>query len=574
MTERQFVLLLSIFVGFSSGVAAVMLKNMVHFIQLLLKAEVLQGEHNFYYFIYPAIGLLLTVLTIKYVLKRKVGHGIPSTLYAISKNNSKLHKTSTYSSLLTSMITVGFGGSVGLEGPTVGASSSIGSNYARLARVNYKTTTLLLGCGSAAAISGIFNAPIAAIVFALEVIMLDLTAGSLIPLLLASVSAALTSAFMFGDELLFDIKVSEYFTLADLPFYVLLGVLTGLVSVYFSKTYWFIESRFDKIKSQWYRLIIGASILGALLFCFPPLYGEGFGVIKSLLNSKALTLIDGSFFEAYQSHLWALMLFLIAIIFLKAIATAVTLGAGGVGGIFAPSLFVGSILGYTFSKLINASKLFNLSEKNFTLIGMAGVIAGILHAPLTALFLIAEITGGYELIIPLMITAAISFLTSKYFNQHSLYTMQLAKRGELITHNKDKAVLTLMKLQTEVEKDFSCIYPDDNLKQLVKTVSHSKRNIFPVIDENGDFEGVVLLDDIRQIMFDREQYDQILVKDLMTKVSTVISSNDAMDSVMNKFNHTGAWNLPVVDNGRYIGFVSKSKLFNAYRKILQNFSDE
>jgi len=574
MTDRQFVLLLSILVGFSSGVAAVILKNSVHFIQGVLQTDAVSNYENYFYFIYPAIGVLITVLVVKFFIKRNVGHGIPSTLHAISKKGSKIPRTSTYASLLTSMITVGFGGSVGLEGPTVGASAAIGSNFARLGRMNYKITTLMLGCGAAGAMSGIFNAPIAAIVFALEVIMLDLTAGSLIPLLMASVAAALTSSLMFGDEALFNIQVTENFTFSDLPFYILLGALTGMVSVYFSKVYWSIENRFEKIQGRFKRLLIGSLILGGLIFLFPPLYGEGFDTIKSLLNGDEHALLKGSFFYDYRSETLIVLLFLLAIVFIKAIATTVTLGAGGIGGVFAPSLFIGSVLGFVYAKTINVFSFFSVSEKNFTLVGMGGVIAGILHAPLTALFLIAEITGGYELIIPLMITAAIAFLTSKYFNQHSLYTMQLAKRGELITHDKDKAVLTLMKLQTEVEKDFSSVSPDDTLGVLVQVVSKSKRNIFPVIDADRKLVGIVLLDDIRQIMFEPKQYDEILVKELMSSYPAAVSSLDSMDKVMKKFNESRAWNLPVIDNGRYVGFVSKSKLFNAYRKVLQDFSDE
>lgn len=574
MTERQFILLLSIMVGFTSGLVAVFLKNMVHLIQVLIGSEVVSKYENYLYFIYPGVGILLTVLLIKYIIKKKVGHGIPSTLFAISKKSARISRYSTYASIFTSMITVGFGGSVGLEGPTVGSSSAIGSNFAQWGRMSYKIRTLMLGCGAAGAMSGIFNAPIAAIVFALEVIMLDLTAASLIPLLMASVSAALTSSFISGDETLFNIEVLEKFTLSDLPFYVLLGAFTGLASVYFSKVYWFIENSFEKIKGKFARVGVGAFILGILIFFLPPLYGEGFSTIKHLLNGNELALLEGSYLYEYADLTWVVLVFLLLIIFVKAIATSVTLGAGGVGGVFAPSLFIGSAIGFVFAKAINLLSWFGLSERNFTLVGMGGVIAGILHAPLTALFLIAEITGGYELVIPLMLTAAISFLTSKYFNQHSLYTMQLAKRGELITHNKDKAVLTLMKLKSEVETDFRCVNPDDTLGELVKTVSFSKRNVFPVIDKEGALVGIVLLDDIRQIMFEPSMYDKLLVKELMSDFPDSISSFESMDMVMQKFNKTGAWNLPVIDNGKYVGFVSKSKLFNAYRKVLQNFSDE
>ncbi len=574
MTERQFIILLSILVGFTSGLAAVFLKNMVHLIQVLIGSDAVSKYENYLYFIYPGVGILLTVLFIRYVLKKKVGHGIPSTLFAISKKGSRLPRQSTIASIFTSMITVGFGGSVGLEGPTVGSASAIGSNFAQWGRMNYKYRTLMLGCGAAGAMSGIFNAPIAAIVFALEVIMLDLTASSLIPLLMASVSAALTSTFISGDETLFNIQVLEKFTLSDLPFYLLLGVLTGLFSAYFSKIYWFVENKFESIKRKRNRVIIGSVLLGVILFFLPPLYGEGFGTIKQLLNGDELKLLEGSFFYDYANTSYMVLLFILLLVFAKAFATSITLGAGGVGGVFAPSLFIGSAIGYVFSKLINLMDWFTLSQRNFTLVGMGGVIAGILHAPLTALFLIAEITGGYELVIPLMLTAALSFLTSKYFVPHSLYTMQLAKRGELITHNKDQAVLTLMSLKTEVETDFLCVKPDETLGDLVKTVSRSKRNLFPVIGDKGDLVGVVLLDDIRQIMFEPDLYKKLLVKEVMVSYAQQLSSSESMESVMQKFNISGAWNLPVIDNGRYVGFVSKSKLFNAYRKVLQNFSDE
>ena len=574
LSERQFVLFLSILIGFSSGIVAVILKNMVHFIQVLLKSEIVSSYENYLYFIYPGIGIAITVLIVKYFLRQRVNHGIPATLFAISKKRSQMPVKSTYASIITSMITVGFGGSVGLEGPTVGTSSAIGSNFARLARSNYKVTTLMLGCGAAGAMSGIFNAPIAAIVFALEVIMLDLTASSLIPLLMASVSAALTSSFILGDEILFNVKVADTFTLIDVPFYMLLGGLTGLVSVYFCKVYWSIENRFEAVKGVYKRMIIGSLILGLLVFFVPPLYGEGFGFIKLLLNGNVGEVLNGTYLNGFTDNIWVIILFLVLVVLTKAIATAVTFGAGGVGGIFAPSLFLGSITGFIFAKLINILDFVGLSERNFTLVGMAGLIAGVIHAPLTGLFLIAEITRGYELIIPLMITAGFAFMTSKYFNQHSLYTMQLAKRGELITHNKDKAVLTLMKLHTEVEKDFSTVSPDDNLGELVKVVSKSKRNIFPVIDQNNALLGVVLLDDVRQIMFEPNQYKKVLVEELMTDFPTSVSSADSMDSVMQKFNKSGAWNLPVIDDGKYIGFVSKSKLFSAYRKVLQDFSDE
>ena len=573
IANRQWIMLLSILVGFVSGISAVIMKNLVHLVQSLLTHSFVINYHNYLYFIYPIIGIFLTILFLKVVLKKKVGHGIPSTLYAISTKNSVIQKFNMYASIVSSVLTVGFGGSVGLEGPAVSTSAAIGSNVGRAGRVNYKATTLLLGCGAAGAMAGIFNAPIAAIVFALEVIMLDLTAGSLIPLLLASVSAALTSNFIAGDSVLFNVEITEMFTLNDTLFYVLLGIFSGLVSVYFSKTYWAIEARFAKIDNAYQRLILGGSILGGLIFLIPPLYGEGFATINELLAGNYKEVFDGSMLYEYRDNvLIAIGLLFIMMIF-KAVATSVTFGAGGIGGIFAPSLFLGATAGFVFAKVVNYFNFFHVSEKNFILVGMAGILAGVLHAPLTALFLIAEITASYDLIIPLMVTAAISFLTAKYFVPHSLYTMQLAKRGELITHDKDKAVLTLMKLQSEVETDFSAVHPTDSLGTLVKVVAKSKRNLFPVIDNENHLLGIVTLDDIRRIMFDSSQYETLFVSDFMSDYPDCVSSSDTMDSVMQKFQRTGAWNLPVIDSGRYIGFVSKSKLFNAYRKILMDFSE-
>lgn len=574
LSERQFVLLLSILVGLMAGLAAVFMKNMVSIIEELLTMGFTKQYENILFFVYPGLGMLIAVLIVRFLIKRKVGEDIPEVLFAISRMRSIIPKYRMYSSVITSIIVVGFGGSVGLEGPTTGTSAAIGSNLARKARLNYNTTTLMLGCGATGAIAGIFNAPIAAIVFALEVIMLDLTAGSLIPLLLASISAALTSHFIFGDSILFDVSVIDDFSYRELPFFVLLGILTGMVSVYFIKTFWFTSTQFEKIKSIYKRVFLGAIVLGALIFLVPPLYGEGFGVINRLLEGNYQSLFENSFFYDLRNNILVVILLLSILVFLKAIATSVTIGAGGVGGIFAPSLFLGSVTGFVIAKIINLSDLFKVSERNFTLVGMAGILAGVLHAPLTALFLIAEITGGYRLFIPLMITATISYLTAKFFAPHSIYNLQLAKRGDLITHNKDQAILTLMKLDTEVERDFLPVNPEDTLGDLVKTVAKSRRNIFPVIDKDEKLKGIVLLDDIRKMMFQPEQYEKVYVRDIMNDFPAVIDSEDNMARVMEKFNSTGSWNLPVIEDGKYAGFVSKSKLFNAYRKILQDFANE
>ncbi len=572
--QKHFILLLSLLVGLSSGIAVIIIKNSVHFIKELLTWGFVKEFHNYLFFIYPFIGLLLTNLFIKKVLKKPIGHGIPNSLFAISKNNGVIKAYNMFASVIASALTVGFGGSVGLEGPTVATNSAIGSNIARLFKLDYKTTTLLLGCGAAGAMSGIFNAPIAALVFVLEVFLFDLTLTSMIPFLMASVSAALSSRMILGDNVLFEIRIQDAFVPSEFPFYILLGVFTGLVSVYFNKMFWLIEGLFEKIKLQKYRLLIGGILLGTLIFFVPPLYGEGFETITALLKGDFKSVVDHSVFFEHKEEILIVLGLLFGVIFLKVIASAVTFGAGGIGGVFAPSLFMGATSGFVFAKTLNIFKASNLSETNFTLVGMAGLIAGVLHAPLTSLFLIAEITRGYELIIPLMITAAIAYLTSKYFVPYSVYTMQLAKRGELITRHKDKAVLTLMKLHAEVEKDFNNISPNATLGDLVKVVSKSSRNLFPVVDDKDILHGVITLDDIREIMFKPEMYDTVKVQSLMTIPQTYVHLSDSMDIVMEKFTKSNAWNLPVINGKKYVGFVSKSKLFNAYRKLLVEFSEE
>lgn len=572
--QKHFILILSLVVGLLSGFSAVIIKNSVHFIKNLLTWGFVKEYENYLFFLYPFIGLLLTTIFIKLILKKPIGHGIPSTLYAISKNNSVIRTYSMFSSVVASALTVGFGGSVGLEGPTVATNSAIGSNIARLFKLDYKTTTLLLGCGAAGAMSGIFNAPIAALVFVLEVFMFDLSLASMIPFLMASVSAALSSRMILGDNVLFEIRITDAFVLSEFPFFILLGIFTGLISVYFNKMFWFIESLFEKIKQYKYRMILGGVLLGCLLFFVPPLYGEGFETITALLKGDFKQVVDHSLFFDQKEEIQIVLGLLFGMIFLKVIASAITFGAGGIGGVFAPSLFMGATSGFVFAKTLNIFRDTNLSETNYTLVGMAGLIAGVLHAPLTSLFLIAEITRGYELIIPLMITATIAYLTSKYFVPYSVYNMQLAKRGQLITRHKDKAVLTLMKLHTEVEKDFNNVEPEATLGDLVKIVSKSSRNLFPVVDKDGILYGIITLDDIREIMFKPEMYEKVKVESLMTIPQTFVHLTDNMDVVMQKFAKSNAWNLPVIDGKKYVGFVSKSKLFNAYRKLLVQFSDE
>ena len=572
---RYFVILLAVLVGLLSGIAGATIKNSVHFIQYLLTFGFVDDYRTYSYFVYPLIGLTLTYwVTKKFFFNKPVGHGIPNTLYAISKKNGIIKRLSIVNSIIASALTVGFGGSVGLEGPTVGTSAAIGSNIGRMFKVNYKTKTLLIACACSGALAAIFKAPVAAIVFAIEVIMIDLTLASMIPLLMASVAATITSRLFFGDEIIFHFPVTELYEASDLPFYGLLGIVCGLFSIYFSKSYFFVSELFGKIASKKNRLVIGGVALGILLFFLPPLYGEGFQTVNQLIEGKESLVLADSLFDEHKSNFYYLIGFLLLVVVFKVLATTITFGAGGVGGIFAPTLFMGSLLGFIFSRSINFYKISTLSESNFTLVAMAGLMAGILHAPLTAIFLIAEIAGGYSLFIPLMITASLAYLTVKIIMPHSVYTMQLASRGELITHHKDKAVLTLMRLKNEIETDFETVFPEMSLGELVKVVSRSKRNLFPVINEEKLFIGVVQLNDIRQIMFKQDLYNSTSVHDLMIGVGEHITVNDNMDTVMKKFEESGLWNLPVLEESRYVGFVSKSKLFSAYRKLLQEFYQE
>ncbi len=571
LNDKNFVIVLSFVIGVLSGLAALIIKKSVLWVEHFFTSQIADEEHRLFYFALPIIGISITVLVVKFVLKEAVGHGIPNTLYAISKGQANIKPKRMFSSIITAAITVGFGGSVGLEGPMIGSTSAIGSNLGQFFKLNYKTKTLLIGCAAAGALAAIFKAPIAAIIFAIEVIMLDLTMASMIPLLIASVTATLFSRIFWGEEVLFRFSIQDVFNYGDLPYFILLGVLGGLVSAYFTRTYFVVSNFFERFSNPINKILIGGGAMGALLVLFPPLYGEGYDSINNLILGNYSALLENSPLSGFQENLFLALLFLVAVVLVKAIAVTVTFGAGGVGGIFAPTLFMGAIVGFVFSTGINSSGLTELSVAHFTLVGMAALIAGNLLAPLTAIFLIAEITGGYDLFIPLMVTAAISYLTVRYFTKHSVYTMQLAKRGELLTHHKDQAVLTLMNLREEVERDFVSIDPYDTLGDLVKKVATSKRNLFPVVDEKGNFIGIVTLDDVRGIMFDKEKYDRIIVHELMSMAPEYISISDSMELVMEKFESSGAWNLPVLENGHYTGFVSKSKLFSAYRNRLKDF---
>ncbi|ALJ05297.1 chloride channel protein [Pseudalgibacter alginicilyticus] len=573
ISHRQFVYLLSILIGFTSGVGAVVLKNLTHFIQHLLEGKLINYYHHAFSFLFPIIGLTLVYLSIKYIIRNKVSHGIPSTLYAISKRKGIMKRYQMFGSLLTAPLTVGFGGSVGLEGPTVATGAAIGSNISRMFHMNQTTRNLLIGCAAAGAMSSIFKAPIAAIIFAIEVFSLDLTIASMLPLLLASLSAILTSYFFFGDDILLPFIIEDKFVISDAPFYIILGVFAAFTSIYFSLVYDKIHSFFHKITSPVKRLMIGGLGLGILIYFIPPLYGEGFDVINNLIAGNPEKALENNIFHLDLTNVWTVILLLVGLVFFKVIASALTFGAGGVGGIFAPTLFMGSIMGNCIAKIINNCGLFNtpISESNFTLVGMAGLLAGVLHAPLTAIFLIAELTSGYELFIPLMLTATISFSITKYFSSHSVYNMELGRKGELITHDKDHAVLTLMDIDKVIETNFIAINPKMNLGEMVQqAVIKSNRNIFPVVNKKNDtLRGVILLDDLRPIMFDQSLYLEVTATDIMQPAPEIINlDKDKMTDIMKKFQDSSAWNLPVTKDGKYYGFISKSKLLTAYRRQL------
>jgi len=574
ISEKNFVFLLSLIIGLLAGIVSVTIKNITFTIEAILEKGIVLTQNSIY-FILPIIGLLLVYLFVKYVTKKPSGHAIPTILYALSKRNGIIYKKNIYLPLITAPLTVGFGGSVGLLGPAILSASALSSNLSRLLHIDKKTRSLLIACASAGAIASIFKSPIAAIIFAIEVFSLDLTFASLLPLLIASVSSVITSYFFLGDSVLLDFTVSEKFAIKDTLFYILLGIGTGIASIYFSKIYFGITNFFNRFKSAKHKLIIGGLAIGVMLFFIPPLYGEGFSFINDLMAGNDIKALGNTPFDAYLDNIWIVIGLLFGITLFKAIAMTTTFAAGGSGGIIIPTLVMGSALGNVVAKVINNCGLgFSVSEANFTLIGMSGLIAGVLHAPLTAIFLIAEITGGYALFIPLMITASMSFIINKNGLDHTIYTKELLEKGALLTQDKDKNVLTLMTLDAVIEKDFISLHPDMSLGDMLKDgVSKSNRNLFPVTDTDNSFVGIILLDDIRTVMFDQSLYNSTTVETFMQKPPEYIHyEDDSMEVVMKKFQSSGAWNLPVIKDRKYYGFVSKSKLLTAYRRELINFT--
>jgi len=575
ISQKNFVLILSFFVGIFASLAAFTLKGAIHLIQNLLINNFDPEKVNYWYLIFPSIGITLTYLFVRFIVKDDISHGVTRILYAISQRKSIIKLHNIWTSIVGSAVTIGFGGSVGAEAPIVLTGSAIGSNLGKFFKMDQKTMMLLIGCGAAGAVGGIFKAPIAGLMFTLEVLMLDMTLTSIIPLLISSVTATSLTYFLTGSSFMFQFTSYEPFDVGRIPQLIILGVVCGLVALYFTRGMYFLEGFYRKINSPLKKLIIGGITLGLLIFLFPPLYGEGYNTIEALLNGNIAQVLENSFVAGLSNNIWILVGYLVLIVMFKIFASTSTTSPGGVGGVFAPSLFVGCITGFIVATVMSHFGIV-APTTNFALAGMSGLMSGVMHAPLTGIFLIAELTGSYNLFMTLMIVSTISFITIRVFEKHSLYALRLAQKGELITHHKDRAVLTLLKMENVIETDLKELTPNMTLGELVKVIATSNRNIFPVVEpETRKFMGIVLLDEVRNIMFRQELYKRFTVKQLMIAPPATINYNTQMEVVMQIFEDSGAWNLPVVDDEkRYMGFVSKSKIFNSYRHVLVHFSNE
>ena len=574
ISERNFLYILSLVVGIFSGLAAMVLKNSIHFVAEELTGLIEVHEISYLYLVFPLVGIFLSVLFVKFIIKDDIGHGVAKILYSISQKSSRLKRHNTYSSMIASSLTIGFGGSVGAEAPIVLTGASIGSNLARIFKLKYKYVTLMVGCGAAGAIAGIFNAPMAGIVFTLEVLMLDLTMAYLIPLLLAAVSATVISYFFMGHEVLLRFDALHAFEINTIWVYILLGIFTGLLGYYFTRISMYFEQKLAGINNWIVRLFAGGFILGLLIFLFPPLWGEGYTSISDIFSGHGTDLLNNSLFYEWKDNAYLVLVVLAGILIFKVFAMAATTGSGGNGGIFAPTLFMGAIAGFFLVTLLNTFYDLGLPEENFALAGMAGMMAAVMHAPLTGIFLSAEITGGYGMFIPLLITSTVAYVTIMRFEPHSVYTKRLATRGELITHHKDKAVLRSMELKKLIEHDFEIITPEATLRDLVDAVSKSHRNLFPVVDKDGLLKGMVKLYDVKNLIFEADLYDSVFVKDLMYMPEHFIAPSDTMEIVVEKFETSNRYNLAVIHEGKYLGFISRAVVFSKYRKTLEYFSHE
>lgn len=576
MTTYQFVLILSLLAGVGSGLASVLLKNTVHFTFNLISgfSWFSPDRGNVLFLMYPAIGICLTVLIVRYIVKDDLSHGVSKVMYALSRKNGKLAPHHCWSSMLTSSVTVAFGGSVGLEAPIVLTGSAIASTIARFFRISTKYSVVLVGCGAAGAIAGVFKAPIAGVLFVFEVLMIDLTMKVATPLLISAVSSAIISYFFFGQGVQFHYLVNTPFELNKILAFVLLGIVAAFVSLYFLR----INKWVSKTFSRWSatnKIIIGGICLGVLVYLFPPLFGEGYQALTSLLNNDIDSMFRNSFFFSSIDNNWLVLLVVFAVIFLKAFATSITCASGGVGGTFAPSLFIGGFCGFFVGRLVNLTGMVSVAESNFVLVGMAAVMTGVMHSPLTATFLIAEITGGYALFTPLLIANTIAYVVVKPLSPYSIYAESLANSGDLMTHDKDRTALHFMNKSDLIETNFVKLSPTSTLGDIVSAVERSNRNFFPVVDEDGMFKGVVVLDDVRSLLFHPEYYNKIKAVSYMRYSPMFIADiNEPLEKVVSKFIGSDRYNIVMVDKGRYLGFISRANVFATYRSYIKEYSNE
>jgi chloride channel protein, CIC family len=568
ISSRQFFILSSILVGLSSGLAAVTLKYFVHRIEVFVTYYSNHFEEFLLFALFPLAGILLTVFYIRYMLKEPLKKGTAEIVYAIVKKSSFIEYKNMYSHMITSALTIGFGGSTGLESPMVSTGSAIGANFGRKYNLSYKDRTILLACGASAGIAAAFNSPIAGVLFAVEVLLTDVSATAFIPLIISAACGALLSKIILQEGVILSFSLQQPFDYHNVPFYIALGILAGFLSLYYARMFTWAETQMKTIGNIWIRVMTGGLLLFVLLILFPPLFGEGYKTIKILSTLHPNELLNGSILREFIHTDTQVLIFLGALMLLKPIAAAITIGSGGNGGSFGPSLFVGAYLGFVFSRLINMLGFTQIPETNFTLVGMAGILSGVFYAPLTAIFLIAEITGGYELMIPLMIVSALSITVTHYFEPVSMEGKKLSAMLNLTVENRDKFLLSKLDLSSLIETNFSIIQPEESLASLIRVISSSGRNIFPVVNDRNELVGIIHMDTIRNIIFNPEKHEKVLVKDLMSKPAAVIGSTENLHSVLKKFDDTNQWNLPVVDNNQYVGFVSKSSVLTKYRSEL------
>lgn len=574
ISEKNRIYILSFLVGLLSGSAAFMLKNFIHYVSHFLTRHLKASDESLFYLAYPMLGILISMLIVRYLIRDDISHGVSKILGVLSRKGSSIKAHNMFSSMVTSGFTIGLGGSVGAESPIVYTGAAIGSNISTLFKLNQNQLRLLIGCGATGAIAGIFKAPIAGIMFTLEVLMLDLTMASLIPLLISGITAATLAYFFMGDTVLFHFAVTNQFNYANLPYYILLGIFSGLISLYFTRTGMFVESRFKRITNAYTKLIVGGISLGVMVFIFPSLWGEGYESINRIFVGEGPDLLNNSVFFDWKNEPVVLLIILVMILLLKVVAMAITTSSGGVGGIFAPTLFMGAVGGYIVSLSLNTFFGLELPHANFALAGMGALMAGVMHAPLLGIFLIAEITGGYQLLIPLIICATVAYVTITRFEPHSIYTKRLAELGELVTHHKDKAAMHFMDAKELIETDFEVLSPDLTLGEMIYYIARSKRDLFPVVDENGMLKGMIKMNDIRNIMFEQDLYEKISVRDLMYMPEFFISPNDPMEAIVEKFKTCKRYNLAVIDDGKYIGFISRARVFSVYRDTMADLSYE